>query len=105
MIKLPKTSSTGSSKPNLKAVTEAAKVYIKAELPEEYYADMHDKLLESVLTAYNTEKPDARAFASKDNKVRIEMRSELVRTPHTTLEDKIKFQLYIIPNKPAAFFP
>jgi len=101
----PANSSTGSSKPKLAAVTAGIVEYANKMLPDDQYKDVRELLIDSVQTAWHSEKPVAKAVTSKDGKLRIEMRAELIRTPHTTLEDKIKVQLYIIPNHEPIYLP
>ncbi len=93
-------------KPTAAAVKADALLYANENIPDsEFKQELVDQVVDCVLTALNTEKPDSRAFTKRKGAMRVEMRAALHRTPHTTLEDKIHLELYIINNNPDVYLP
>lgn len=93
-------------KPSAASVKADALLYANENIPDsEFKQELVEQLVDCVLTALNTEKPDSRAFQKRKGTMRVEMRAALHRTPHTTLEDKIHLQLYVINNNPDVYLP
>lgn len=76
-----------------------------AAIPEDMCTEMAREVVNCVMTAFNTQKPCAKAFSTKSGSLRVEMRAESNRTPNTTLNDSIKFQLFVFPKSEPVFFP
>jgi len=87
------------------AVEAAAKEYVAKQMPEEYRAELGKEVVTCVMAALETKKPNSKAFTSKAANTRIEMKAELVKTPNCSLPDRIRFQLYILPNTEPVYFP
>lgn len=87
------------------AIEAAAKKYVATDLPEEYRSELGKEVVNCALSAFETKKPCNKAFTSKAANTRIEMKAEVAKTPNATLPDRIRFQLYILPNTEPVYFP
>lgn len=92
-------------KPTVQEITDSARAFGEKNIPAEFQEEVLPILIDVCVTALNTEKACSKALVKRKGEMRIEMRAELSRTPHTTLKDSIRLEFYVISNNSNVLLP